>query len=183
MTDRDYRRLNDKRQPRRGQLQLGGMDRIVDGLMTNGSPNTVRPQAGGNPVERVTRGDLRLPAPVDKRSGAALQRGARSRAFRAQVLEACAIDRLEWKRILKTRLGRGVETARRLQRPLARLVDAVALKTDRDSGLGARDSACAALARRSAERAKAAGRAHDLWPLPFQLAAWKRNPFFFSNFL
>ena len=156
------------------------MDRTSRARLRKGSPHRAI-EGGGNPHEGTTRVHLRLapparntPAPLFN-AARAVERSVRKCSRRARLTGSNGSN-------LETRLGRGVEIARRLQRLLSCLVDAVALKTDRDlargPGLGLQ---CPGVPKRGTREGGRPG--HHLWPLPFQLAAWKRNPFFFSNFL
>jgi len=88
------------------------------------SPQTIRYR-----LKRVTRGNLRVATLVDVRPDALYGRDARVGARDFEAVEAEAIDRLERKLVLKTRLGTGIELARGRDSALAIQVRAVTLET------------------------------------------------------
>jgi hypothetical protein len=173
-----------ERQPGGRQLQFRGVNCVSDRGMPHGFRDAPRLQPGRDPIERVTRGNLRLAPRVDEPPAAALQSRPRGGPFRPQTLEPHTVHGLERKRVLKACLGCGVQVARSLQRALARLVDAVALEADRSEAGGWSLGSCRSKPSCPCRIPKAfpADRAHDQRSLPFQLAARKRNPLFFSRF-
>ena len=121
-----------------------------------GKTQRARAHAGRNSGQRVTRLDLRLPPPLDKRARLTAGGGSLS----PQHLEAVTVDRLERLRPLKSRVSCRVEFAGTFDRALAVQLSAVALE-----------------AKGSRWRAPPlAGQATSFRASAFQLAAWKANP-------
>jgi len=106
--------------------------------------------------------------------------GFTARSF--EVLEARAIDRLERKLVLKTRLGAGIELACRHDCALAIQVRAVALETQgssrssRSSRSGGFSRSGEEMARRFPLQSRPAASTQRLRASAFQLSAWKANP-------
>lgn len=90
---------------------------------------TTSAKTAGDRLECVTGGNLRVPPLVDVRPNPLHGRRASVGARHFEAVEAQAIDRLEWKLVLKARLGAGVQLAGQHDRALAIQVRAVALET------------------------------------------------------
>ena len=87
-------------------------------------------EAGGDPLQRVPRGDLRLAAAIREPAELVREhRGARGRALGLEHLEPRAVDRLERQRRLKALGRRRVQLPGGFQRALALDFGAVALET------------------------------------------------------
>src|SRR5262245_51764920 len=134
----------------------------------------------------VTRSDLRVATLVDVRADALHGRDARVGARGFEAVEAEAIDRLEWKLVLKARLGTGIELACRCDSALAIQVRAVTLETQRSDSpsivsirvsIRPNDIASSGSTRRLPLQSSPAGSTQRLRASAFQLSAWKANPF------
>jgi hypothetical protein len=144
------------------------------------------PQTIGNRLKRVTRGDLRVAPFVDIRADALHRRHASVGTRGFKPVEAEAIDRLERQLVLKTRLGAGIELARRRDSALPIQVRAVTLETQgacraREPaslnvvGIGLSGGGSSGPAGFSLQ-SSAAGSTHRLRASAFQLSARKANP-------
>jgi hypothetical protein len=138
----------------------------VNGVAECRPPLRRRENAVGYRLKRVTRRNLRVPPLVDVRPDALHGRDAGVGAPGFEAVEARAMDRLERKLVLKTRLGAGIELTRRPDPALAFQVRAVTLETQ-GTGWAGWDSSLEVLATSCAERLRASA---------FELAAWKANP-------
>jgi hypothetical protein len=164
-------------------LQLSGVDgsghHAVLELRRGRSPT--RPETGGDLLERVARGDLRLAAPVHEPSSAGLHRRARGGALGAQSLEPGCVDRLERQRGLKSLAGRRVEIARGPERSLPIELRAVALEAQ---GSGRPRTPCCpgepTIEGRPVQ-SLAAGRTQCSRAFAFELTARETNPFMLGN--
>jgi hypothetical protein len=123
-------------------------------------------------LKHVTRGYLRVTPLVDVRPDAVHggDAGVGARGF--EGVEAEAIDRLERKLVLKTRLRAGIELARRCDPALAIQVRAVTLETQGAGWAGWTGWAGWNFSR----EVLATSRAQRLRASAFQLPAWKANP-------
>jgi len=140
-----------------------------------------RENAAGDRLKRVARGYLRVAPLVDVRPNALHGSDAGVGALGFEAVEARAIDRLERKLVLKTRLGAGVELARRGDPALTIQVRAVTLETQ---GLGSpnpvsirpNDIGLGVPTRGFPLQSSPAGSTQRLRASAFQLSAWKANP-------
>jgi hypothetical protein len=146
-------------------LEFGG----VNGVAECRPPLRRRENAAGYRLKCVTGGNLRVAPLVDVRPDALHGRDAGVGARGFEAVEARAMDRLERKLVLKTRLGAGIELTRRRDAALAIQVRAVTLETQGAgwAGLAGWDSSLEVLATSRAECLRASA---------FQLSAWKANP-------
>src|SRR5262245_34805520 len=133
----------------------------------------------------VTRSDLRVATLVDVRADALHGRDARVGARGFEAVEAEAIDRLERKLVLKTRLGTGIELSRGRDSALAIQVRPVTLKTHGPGSpsivsmyvsIRPNDIGSSGSARRLPLQSGSAWSAQHLRASAFQLSAWKANP-------
>jgi len=137
----------------------------------------------------VTRSDLRVPTLVDVCADALHGRDARVGARGFEAVEAEAIDRLERKLVLKTRLGTGIELSRGRDSALAIQVRAVTLKTQGPGSpsivsiyvsiyvsIRPNDIGSSGSTRRLPLQSGSAWSAQHLRASAFQLSAWKANP-------
>ena len=99
-------------------------------------------QPGRDLLQGVASRNLRLTPPVGESTDARMRDNARGGAFDLERREPCIVYRLERQRLLKTRLGCGIELASGLERPLAIELEAIALKTQRLPRPGQRGDAC-----------------------------------------
>jgi hypothetical protein len=88
---------DNERQPRLRQLQLRGVDDSHHTI-----PLALEMLASANPIQCVTRSDLRPAAPVHQLSSAPWRRPARGRALGTKPLESKRVDRFERQRELKS---------------------------------------------------------------------------------
>ena len=149
-------------------------DAIASRLL--GGRQLTRLEAGRDRLQRMARGDLRLPPSVGELTDAP---GSPPRAPAARSafssVEPRLVDRLERQLRLKSRLGRRVELAGRLERPRAGEVGPVAVETQQTRSPRALRRS---LGRRFPFQRLAASGAERLRAFAFELAAREGNPLF-----
>src|SRR5439155_19157903 len=123
-----------ERKPRVWKLDLRRVDCRGHGPCLNGRRELICLQTGGQLLQRVARGDLRLAPPVHVPAAAQRRDGARGGPFHLQQLEPPSVDRLERQLRLEARVGRRVQVDGRLERALAIEVETEALEAQGAGG-------------------------------------------------
>jgi hypothetical protein len=159
------------------------MNRRVHRPISRSRGRLALPEAGGNRLQGVARGNLRLMPACHERPARDCPR-AYDGAFRFQRRQARVVDWVERQGELEPLLGRRVELAGRFQRFLAFQVLAVALEAQRLSDRPVRAIQRATRTQPAGPgltKLRATGGAQPLRSFAFQLPALKRNPFAVSR--
>jgi hypothetical protein len=137
--------------------------------------------AGANSIQCMARSDLRPAAPVRQLSGALMHRPTRGGALGTKPLEPTRVQRFERQRALKPFAGRRVEITRRLQRPLAIEIRAVALEAERSGRMPTRRTREETTSQSHSLQSLAARGTQRFRAFAFELAAREASPFVLSN--
>src|SRR5437870_9512192 len=172
---------HDEGEPRFGELELRGVDGVRDFARAIGLRCLAHGETGGDLLQRVARGDLRLVAAVGelprRRDD---RRRSRGRVFHLQHFQPRTVDGLERQLRLEALCGRRVELPRGLEGAVAVDFGAVTLETERATSFTAGLKTCATSGRRTCAtqvlQPLTAGRAKDFRAFAFELPAWEGDP-------
>lgn len=145
----------------------------------------MRLEPGGDGPQRPTRRDLRLTTAIDKPAGTDTHFRPVGGPFDLEGSEPLDVHRLERERLLKPRLGCGVQLAGRLERLFAVQLEPIAPETEGpapclslERGVQPRIRTCSPRRlRHIVLQLPATGRTQAPGALALQFPAWKRGPF------
>jgi len=164
---------DDEWKPCAGQLQLGGVNR-VEFLPLDDGPchrrDLTRRQSARDPLQRVTRSNLRFATLVDVPADSDARLTPHAYALGFQTREARAIDRFERQAVLKPGFTGRFESPGGFEGLVPFSVRAEALEADDARG-------------RSGGFPHAAWPAEHFWASAFKLATGKRNPLVINRFV